>query len=193
MKIDDNQIMEASAIIDLYWARDEKAIEYTDKKYRKYLYTIGYNILRDRRDSEECLNDTYLATWNAIPPHRPAVLLTFISKIMRRVSVSCYRKKRSNKRIPSEFTVSLDELSDCLGSDSLEAGYESEQIAKALSSYLRGLPERAQAIFVCRYYCSDSIKAISKMFEISESSVYKELATIRKGLKLQLEKEDIII
>lgn len=193
MSMDYDQTPEDTAIIDLYWARDEKAIDYTDKKYKKYLLTIAYNIVHDNLDCEECLNDTYLGTWNAIPPHRPDVLLTFISKIMRRVSVSCYRKKNSNKRIPSEFTVSLEELDDCLGSDLLDKQYESAQIAKAVSTYLRRLSERAQSIFVCRYYCSDSIEAISKMYGISESSVYKELASIRKGLKKHLEQENIIV
>lgn len=188
-----DQIPEDTAIVDLYWARDENAIYYTDKKYKKYLLTIAYNIVHDNLDCEECLNDTYLGAWNSIPPHRPNVLLTFISKIMRRVAVSCYRKKNSNKRIPTEFTVSLEELNDCLGSDSSETQYDSEQIAKAISTYLRGLSQRSQSIFVCRYYCSDSIEAISKMFEISESSVYKELASIRKGLKQHLEMENIII
>ena len=95
-------------IVALYFARNEKAISETDLKYGRYLFTIAYNIVHDRLDCEECLNDTYLGTWNAIPPHRPPVFQVFLSKIMRNTAVDKFRKTRASKRIPSELVVSLD-------------------------------------------------------------------------------------
>ncbi len=177
-------------IIDLYLQRSESAIWETEQKYGLYLYKIAFNILHDAQDCEECLNDAYLGIWNAIPPNKPTVMLPFLSKIVRRVSINQYKKKSREKRIPSEYTVSLSELEDCLGN---EDDIESERMGRLISDYLRTLSARQRCIFISRYYCSDSIKSIAKMTELSESSVYKELAHIRGGLKNYLEKEDITV
>lgn len=104
-------------IVELYWQREEKAIEETDKKYGKYLYTIAYNIVHDKLDSEECLNDTYLGTWNSIPPARPSALQIFVSKIARGVAVNKFKSKTAKKRIPSELVTSLSELDECIPYD----------------------------------------------------------------------------
>ena len=85
-------------IIELYWKREEAAISETDKKYGKYLYRIAYNIVHDELDCEECLNDTYLGTWNRIPPARPNVFQIFLSKIMRNIAVDRFRKNTAKKR-----------------------------------------------------------------------------------------------
>lgn len=177
-------------ILDLYLQRSEYAIMETDAKYGKYLYAIAFNILHDAGDSEECLNDAYLGIWNAIPPNKPAVMLPFLSKIVRHISINRYKKRCREKRIPSEYTVSLSELEDCLGADD---SIESDRLGGLISDYLRTLSERRRCIFICRYYCSDSIKTIADMTGLSESSVYKELAHIRGGLKNYLEKEDITL
>ena len=99
-------------IVALYFDRNESAIDETDKKYGKYLYTIAYNIIHDSMDCEECLDDTYLSTWNRIPPTRPKILKVFLSKIMRDVAVDRYRKDSAKKRVPSELTVSLEECDE---------------------------------------------------------------------------------
>ena len=104
-------------IIELYWNRKENAIEETDKKYGQLLFGIAYNILHDRPDCEECQNDTYLATWNAIPPTRPSALLAFIIQIMRRIAINRYKQKASKKRVPSELTVSVEDLNSALHSE----------------------------------------------------------------------------
>ena len=96
-------LLEDEEIIELYWARNERAISETDKKYKNYLYTIAYNILHDALDCEECLNDTYLGTWNTIPPTRPNVFQAFISKIMRNTAIGRYNKNTADKRVPSEM------------------------------------------------------------------------------------------
>ena len=104
-------------IIDLYWDRKEKAIEETDRKYGKYLFAVAYNIVYDSMDCEECLNDTYLSTWNTIPPKRPTVFQAFLTRIMRNQAVDKFRTRSAAKRIPSELMISLDELEDCIAND----------------------------------------------------------------------------
>lgn len=179
-------------IVDLYWARDEKAIDATDKKYGKYLYTIAYNIVHDDMDCEECLNDTYLGTWNRIPPTRPTVFHVFLSKIMRNIAIDRYRQNTAAKRVPSELVVSLAELDDCMVCDpSAEEEYAISEIARVMNTYLESLSEREQLVFVCRYYYSDYIADIARMLRVSESTVRRELEKIRQNLKAALQKEGI--
>ncbi|MBQ8287556.1 MAG: sigma-70 family RNA polymerase sigma factor [Clostridia bacterium] len=188
-----NRLLPDDVIIELYWNRNERAIEETDRKYQKYLYTIAYNILRDTMDCEECLNDTYLGTWNAIPPTRPSVFQAFLSKIMRNTAVGRYKKNASLKRIPSEMTVSLDEFGKCLpDAPSAEEDYFTSQISRIISDYLRSLPERSAFIFICRYYCSDRIADIADMLHVSERTVFRELTDIRSRLQEILVKEEYI-
>lgn len=177
-------------IVDLYWARNESAIGETDYKYGKYLFTIAFNILHDRMDCEECVNDTYLGTWNRIPPARPSVLQLFVSRIMRNIAINRYKRNHAAKRVPSELTVSLGELDQCMiSSPTLEDELAVKKLADALNSYLDTLSEREEFIFVCRYYYADKIELIARMLEISENTVLRELARIREGLKEHLEKE----
>ncbi len=177
-------------IIELYWQRQEKAISATDDKYGKYLYTIAYNILYNRMDCEECLNDTYLSTWNSIPPQRPSVFQVFLSRIMRNNAVDAYRKKAASKRIPSEMVSSLDELDECTPhAPSPDEEYRIKELSDALNAYVQALSDREQFIFVCRYYYSDSIAMIAKMLQISERTVTRELKEIRDNLKAYFEKE----
>ena len=190
LKKADTQYLDDEKIVELYWKREEKAISETDRKYRHYLYTVAFNILHNELDCEECLNDTYLGTWNAIPPARPTFFQIFISRIMRNTAVVRYKKNSAAKRIPSEMTVSLDELKNYVPYDnSVEHDYAVFQIARLLSQYLRSLPERRAFIFVCRYYCSDTIQNISQMLHISDSTVVRELNAAREGLKKLLIKE----
>lgn len=189
-RIRTQEFMEDEDIIELYWARDEKAIAETDRKYKHYLYTVAFNILHDKLDCEECLNDTYLGTWNAIPPARPSIFQIFISKIMRNTAVVRYKHNSAAKRVPSEMTVSLEELRDYIPYDSsAEHEYAVFEISRLLSSYLRSLPEKRTFIFICRYYCSDKISDIAEMLHVSESTIFRELNTIREGLKELLMKE----
>ena len=186
----DKKILPDEEIISLYWNRNESAIDATDVKYGKYLYTIAYNILNDNMDSEECLNDTYLGTWNRIPPARPNAFQIFISKIMRNVAVDKFRKKTADKRIPSELIVSLNEIEDYIPA---ENSAEMMEIARILNEYVRSLSDIASFIFVCRYYYSDSVDKIAKMLKYSQSTVYRELSKIRNGLRERFEKEGISI
>ena len=179
-------------IIELYWKRDEKGIEQTDKKYGKYLYVIAYNIVHDRLDCEECLNDTYLGAWNQIPPQRPNVFQVFLSRIMRNIAVDKLRYNTAAKRVPSEMMVSLSELDECMTSDpTVEEELATKELGLLLNAYLRKLNDREQFIFVCRYYYADKIAAIASMLQTSEATIFRELSAIREGLKEHLEKEGV--
>jgi len=183
-------ILTDEEIIDMYWERDENAINETDKKYGNYLFTIANNIVNDKMDCEECVNDTYLGTWNRIPPTRPNIFKVFLSKIVRNIAISRYRKNNAQKRGASEIKVSLDELNDCLASNpSAEDDYLTSKVVEILNIYLKTLSRRKELIFVCRYYYADKISNIAKMLGVSEKTVFRDLAEIRSGLKEMLAKE----
>ncbi len=187
---DTRPLLEDQKIIDLYWQREESAITETDRKYGKYLMTIAYNILHNDPDSEECLNDTYLGTWNAIPPAKPTLFQVFLSKIMRNTAVVRYKKNHAQSRVPSEMTVSLDELEGYIPyQPSVEEDYDVYRLSRLLSGYLRKMSEKRAFIFICRYYCADRISDIAAMLHVSESTVYRELDEIKKGLREILIKE----
>ena len=106
--------MEDEQIVSLYWAREESAIRETEKKYDRYLTKIAHNILNNPEDSRESVNDTYLAAWNSMPPHRPSVLSAYLAKLTRRISIDCFRYRTREKRLGSEYAISLSELGDCV-------------------------------------------------------------------------------
>lgn len=177
-------------IIDLYWERDEQAIEETDFKYRKYLYVIAYNILNEKLDCEEVLNDTYLGAWNAMPPARPDALKVFLTTIIRRAAIKRYHHNNRLRDVPSEMTVSLSELEAFVsGDDNVEQGFDAERLGRVISEFVRSLTERRQFIFIGRYYEAAPIDEIAKNLNLSRSMVNKELKTIRESLRQTLEKE----
>ena len=179
-------------IVELYWQREERAIEETDRKYGKYLYTIAYHIVHDRLDSEECLNDTYLGTWNSIPPAKPTLLQVFVSKIMRNVAVNRFKSNTALKRIPSELTRSLEELDECMAySPTPEEERVASETGRVISEYLRGLRDREAFAFICRYYYSDTVVDIASMLNVSRNTVFRDLAQMRNELKERLEKEGL--
>ncbi len=177
-------------IVSLYWERQEKAIDATNVKYGKYLYTIAYNILNDKMDSEECLNDTYLGTWNAIPPAKPSLLQAFLSKIMRNTALGRIRRSVASKRIPSEMSISLEELDECIGWEPGEdEKYYVNRLSELFNRYLDTLTDRQLFIFICRYYYSDSVVRIADMLKLSKNTIFRDLAEIRKELREFLVKE----
>lgn len=191
---DRQAIISNEQIIDLYWEREERAIQATDDKYGHFLYGIAYNILHDHSDSEECRNDTYLDIWNAIPPTRPVVFPAFISKIMRRIAIDRYKKKTSKKRIPSEMTVSLEKLEGTLhGADTVDPEYETREVGRLISDYLRMLSDRQQFIFIGRFYIAEPVQSIADELGVTASAVYKELEKLRQGLKAHLERNGVYI
>ena len=181
-------------IIEMYWTRDEQAIKETDNKYGQFLFRIAYNILHDSLDCEECQNDTYLGVWNAIPPTRPNVFQAFITQIMRRIAINRYKEKTSKKRIPSELTVSMEDVYNTLHSDeTIEAEYTSAEVGRLINDYVRNLSDRQRYIFIDRYYLAESVETIATDLEISVATVYREMDKIKQGLKIYLERNEVYI
>ena len=176
--------MEDSKIVQLYWSRDEKAIDATADKYGRYCASIARNILGNREDAEECVNDTYLHAWNAMPPHRPGILSTFLGKITRNLSFNRYRYNTADKRGGGEAAVVLEELLDIV-SDSEDPGQAMEyrELVKAIDAFLAGLPAQKRRIFVCRYWYFDSVSSIASRFQMTENNVSVTLNRIRTQLR----------
>ena len=196
MKSTDNKrnTLSDPEIISLYFDRDESAIEETDTKYGNYLFTIGFNILNDKWDSEECMNDTFFRAWNRMPPEKPNILQAFLSKIMRDISIDCYRKKSADKRRASELAVSLEELGDCIICDSsVEEDYAIKLISETLNTFLKDLSKKERFIFICRYYYCDSVRHIANMLNTSTKTIYRKLEKTRNELKIKLIKEGVSI
>lgn len=189
MKTERSEGMDDNEIVALFWQRDEKALKYTSEKYEKYCEKIALNILGDKSDAEECVNDTYLRLWNSIPPARPTSLLAFIGTVARNISLDAYRKKRSDKRLVSEYCISLEELRGTLGEASEPVETNASQAGELINAFLAQEKERDRRVFVCRYYYFDSIEDISKHHGMTESKVKSILFRMRKRLKKYIESE----
>lgn len=177
-------------IVELYWARDERAIEETDVKYNRYLLSVANNVVHDRLDAEECLNDTYLGAWNAMPPSRPNVLKAFLTTIMRRMAIKRYHSKHKSRAVPSEMTVALSELEAFIADDDgIDDEIDSRELGRVISEFVRSLPRRKRYIFMSRYYVADPIDKIARDLNLSRSMINKELAAIRVALLERLESE----
>lgn len=184
--------MEDNQIIDLYFARSEAAIAQTAAKYGNYCYRIADNILSSREDAQECVNDTYLAAWNAMPPKRPGILSAFLGKITRNISLDRWKRRAARKRGGGEAALSLEELDECLtGGQSPEREVERRELLRAINRFLDALPETQRDIFVCRYWYLDSIEDIGTRFGYSQSKVTTILFRLRKKLAAHLEKEGL--
>ena len=184
------RILSDDEIVALYWDRNENAIKHTDDKYRAYLLKIANNILKDMQDSEECLNDTYIGAWNAIPPARPTFLQAYLARIMRRKAIDCYKARKRQKRIASELTVSLSEVGDFIADDDdMYSEAEAKELGQVISDFVRSLSDRRMYIFMSRYYTARPIKEIARLLNCSESTVNKEVSVIKRDLKAKLEKE----
>ena len=177
-------------IIELYWKRDEEAINATDMKYKGFIIAIAFNIVHDMDDSEECVNDTYTKIWNSIPPTRPTHFQAFLATIARRTAIDCFRAKKQLKRINSEYALSLSEIGDIASCENdVWTQTDAKELGRIISSFVRDLPNRRMYIFMSRYYLSRPVKEIASMLRCSESTVNKEIASIKKTLKALLEKE----
>lgn len=185
--------MTDNKIIQLFFQRKEVAIEETHKKYGSYCFKIANNILNNREDSEECLNDTWLKAWDSIPPTRPIYFNLFLGKIVRNCAINKYRQKYAHKRGKGEILLVLDELEECITKPSdVETLYIAEELQNTINKFVRELSERDGNIFIRRYFYADSIKDISNRYHISENNVRVMLSRTRNKLKIRLEKEGYI-
>jgi len=186
--------MDDEMIISLYWERSESAISETDKKYGGYCTKIAMNILHNKEDSEECVNDAYLKAWNAIPPQRPMIFMSFLGRITRNLSLDKYKERRAQKRGGDKIELLLSELKNCVPSNAdVEAEYEAGIIAKAINIFLDSIDLESRAVFVRRYWYADPVGLIAERFDMSESKVKSMLFRTRKKLKTYLEKEEVNI
>lgn len=186
--------MEDEKIVSLYWDRDERAIQETENKYDRYLTKIAYNILNNMDDSRESVNDTYLAAWDSMPPHRPSVLSAYLAKLTRRISIDCFRYRTRDKRMASEYAISLSELGDCVsGGNTTEEIVNVKLLADSIGIYLRLQSEEARTAFIGRYYFLDPIKEVAAYCGMSESKVKSLLHRTRVGLKKYLEQEGFCV
>ena len=171
-------------IVNLYWDRNEAAITETDLKYGRYCFSISYNILSNKEDSDECVNDTYNAAWNSMPPQRPVILSAFLGKIVRNISLNRYKEITAQKRGGNQMELILDELgeiaSDMPGPDDRVI---QTQLVKAINEFLAGLPAEKRVMFVRRYWYADDIGAIAKRMGMSANNVSVEIRRIRLKLR----------
>lgn len=184
--------MEDSQIVNLYFERDEQAIQETDSKYGSYCYSIAYNILTNQEDAEESVSDTYMAAWKAMPPRRPTILATFLGKITRHLSIDRWRSYNRQKRGGGEIIVALEELEECASDGGVEKAFERKQFAVVLNQFLDTLPDTERRIFLCRYWYMDSVSTIAKYYGFSESKVTSMLYRTRGKLRTALEKENLL-
>ena len=184
--------MEDQGIIALFFKRSEQAIEETDKKYGGYCYSIAYNILSNREDSEESVSDTYLAAWNTIPPHHPNFLNAFLAKLTRHISIDRWRKLSAQKRGGGEIILALEELEDCVDRSNVETELAKKELTQILNAFLSSLPETERNVFLCRYWYLDSIPTISEVSGFSQSKVTSMLHRLRGKLRRKLSEEGYV-
>lgn len=176
--------MEDNQIVELYWARSEDAILHTQKKYGAYCTSIAGHILQNGEDVCECVNDTYLAAWNAMPPQKPAVLSAFLGKLTRRIAIDRWRALSAQKRGGNAVTIALEELGECIpcGSNP-EKEVETKELAGAISCFLRTLPYIQRKIFLMRYFEMASMMQIQEELQISGAKAKSMLHRMRRKLK----------
>jgi RNA polymerase sigma-70 factor (ECF subfamily) len=183
--------LEDNEIIELFWQRSQQAIAETDGKYGGRLQSLSMNILHDREDAEECVNDTYHATWNTLPPQRPNYFFAYLAKLARNFSFGKYDYYHAQKRNVTVVELS-DEIENCIPSpNDLEQKMDSREIGRIISEFLYTQSPEMRMVFVRRYWYMESIKDISLAFHSSESKVKSILFRMRNRLREHLEKEGV--
>ena len=177
-------------IVELYFQRNADAIKETDSKYGSYCYTIADNILHNKEDSEECVNDTWLSAWNAMPPQRPTMLRMFLAKITRNLSFNRFNTRSAKKRGGGEIHLVLDELAECIASESdTENEYIAKELEESVRLFVRALPEREGNVFVRRYFFTEPVSMIAKRYSMTDNNVMVSLGRTRRKLKEHLRQE----
>jgi len=174
--------MDDKQIVDLYWARSETAIVETEKKYGRYCYYIANQILSSDEDAKEVVNDTYLKTWNTIPPQRPTKLKPYVGMISRQLALDTYEAQHTQKR-GGQLSLVLDELSELVfDSNNVEQELNTKELANAIDKFLDTLSPKKRSIFVCRYWYTDSVSEIAARYGMKEGAVSMTLNRLRKKL-----------
>lgn len=185
--------MEDSRIIALYFERNERAIKETERKYGRYCFSVASNILCNNEDAEECVSDTYLGAWNAIPPTKPTNFPAFLARIVRSLSLKKLRARLAEKRGGGEAVIALDELSDCIPDNESRSDGDGEELRHVINSFISSLRDNERRVFMCRYFYFDSIKDIAWQFGYSESKIKMMLYRTREKLRARLSEEGITV
>lgn len=186
--------MKDEEIIDLYWSRNENAILESQNSYGKYCYSIAIHILHDADDSDECVNDTWLRAWNAIPPERPNKLAIFLGTITRNLSFDKYKAKNAAKRGNGAVEAALDELAECVpDKNTVEDQVIAAELSRSINAFLRTLPERECNVFLRRYWYSEEYNEIAERYDMKLNTVKTILFRTRTKLKEYLEKEGVAL
>ena len=176
--------MDDEGIIALYFQRDQQAVAETAKRYGDLLFRISFNVLANRQDAEECVNDAYRSAWEHIPPARPRQLSVYLGRIVRRVSIDRWREQHARKRGGGQLILALDELEGTLsGGDMPEELLLKKELAGLLNTFLRALPDTERRVFIRRYWYLEPVRDIARDFGFSSSKVKSMLARTRKKLK----------
>ncbi|APG68685.1 RNA polymerase sigma factor [Lactobacillus delbrueckii subsp. lactis] len=187
--------MRETEIIGQFFARDEAALTSVQSEYGAYCSTIARNILWDKEDVEECLNDTWLKAWNTIPPKRPQSLLAYLGRVTRNGSLNMVRDQNRQKRAGDQYTTSLDEIGELSGAVQGQAeleGIESSALTEIINDFLAGLPKEKRIIFVQRYFYMDAISDIAAANGMTVSAVKVSLLRMRRKLGKKLQEEKYI-
>ncbi|MFI3168341.1 MAG: RNA polymerase sigma factor [Faecalibacterium sp.] len=184
--------MDDIKIIALYWARSEQAIAQTAQKYQRYCHSIAFHILHSEQDAEECVNETYLAAWNSMPPQRPNALCAFLGRITRNLSLNRYEAAHAAKRGGGQTALVLEELKECLsGGNAVDEAMDEAFVLAVLNRFLAAQPKRKRDIFVKRYWYLLSSKEIAQAVGYDEAGVNNILSRMRAALKQELAKEGV--
>ncbi len=187
-------VMEDEVIVELYWQRDEEAIRASQTKYGGYCGSIAQNLLADRLDAEECVNDTWAGAWEAMPPHRPQRLRLFLGKITRRLACDVLRAKNAQKRGGGEYPAALEELGECVPpAPGVEAAVEARELEELVDRFLHTLPERDCSVFLRRYWYAEPLGAVAERYGLKLNTVKTSLFRTRKKLRTYLEKEGVLL
>ncbi len=186
--------MEDAQIIDLYWQRDGAAIEKTDEKYGGYCYTVANRILCSHEDSEECVSDTWLRAWNAMPPQRPQLLKMFLAAITRNLSLDRVKANQAAKRGGGALEVALDELGECAdGRESVESAVLAAELGECINAFLGTLAARERVIFLRRYFFCETAEEIAQRCGMNAGGVNVVLHRTRKKLREHLQREGFTV
>ena len=180
-------------IIDLFFERSEQGIRELDNKYGAVCHNLSYNIVNNRQDAEECVNDAYLGAWNAIPPVHPNPLLSYIVKIVRNISLKIYWRKEAAKR-NSTYTIAMGEIETCIADpNTVETEIEARELARIIEAFLDTLTVKERVIFMRRYAYADTYADIAKRVGISEKNVSVRLTLIRQKMKQYLIEREVLV
>ena len=186
-------MLEDEKIIELFFERSEQAIQELDIKYGKVCHKLSYNIVNNRQDAEECVNDAYLGAWNAIPPAKPNPLQAYICKIVRNISLKLYYRKEAAKR-NSVYDIAMQELEDYMSApNTVEAEIEARELAEIIESFLETLTVENRVIFMRRYAYMDTYSDIAARAGLSENNVAVRLNRIRRKMKQYLIEREVFI